>query len=276
MLTQSTAGTTEDRLRHTWRGSKEIDMSKFFTSPAAFDVAKADELVWEVFRKRDLTSTSSRYGERISTDKVGARLADIFKANHVMKDRKDLKADPDKAAWPEDIVEEFFGDEYVLHSATTPEEEQARDRIVSLMWEYTSTSITSVLNKSLSETDGYVLLQAKVAKKRPGPGMRGVARPADARFLTTDFELIRDYGVNHGIEAWRRATERFEAVLKEMGYRQPELRLAIAKAVAKEVPSITGVLVHADVKAIAAMEAEVKAIEAGVPDDELEPIGDDG
>lgn len=239
---------------------------KFFSAPTSFDVEAADEMVWEVFRKRDLTHTSSRFGEQISTPKVGARLAEIFTEKHVVKDRKELKADPDKTAGPEDIVEELLGSEPLLYSASTPEEEAARDRIVSLLWEYSSTSMTSVLNKALSETDGYVLLQTKVAKKRPRPGMQGVARPADARFLTTDFELIRDYGVNHGIEAWRRATERFEAVLKEYGYRQPDLRLAIAKAVAKEVPSITGLLVHADAKALAAMAAEVKAIEDGTTD----------
>lgn len=249
-------------------------MPKFFSAPTSFDVDEADDLVWEVFRKRDLTHTSSRYGEQISTTKVGARLAELFTEKHVVKDRKELKADPDKAAWPEDIVEELLGSEPLLYSASTPEEEAARDRIVSLLWEYTSTSMTSVLNKALSETDGYVLLQAKVAKKRPRPGMQGVARPADARFLTKDFELIRDHGVNHGIEAWRRATERFEAILKEYGYRQPELRLAIAKAVAKEVPSITGLLVHADAKALAAMAAEVKAIEAGNTDAEGEPEDD--
>lgn len=253
-------------------------MPKFFSVPTSFDVEEADEMVWEVFRKRDLTHTSSRYGEQISTPKVGARLAEIFAEKHVVKDRKELKAEPDKAAWPEDIVEELLGPEQLLYSASTPEEEAARDRIVALLWEYTSTSMTSVLNKALSETDGYVLLQAKVAKKRPRPGMQGVARPADARFLTKDFELIRDHGVNHGIEAWRRATERFEAVLKEYGYRQPELRLAIAKAVAKEVPSITGLLVHADAKALAAMAAEVKAIEAGTtePNGELEDDSIDG
>jgi hypothetical protein len=123
--------------------------------------------------------------------------------------------------------------------------------------------MTSPLNKALSETDGFVLLQARVAKNRPRSGMRGVPRPGDARFLTKDFELIRDHGVNHGIEGWRRATERFELMLKEIGYRQPELRLQIAKAVAKEAPSITGLLVHADPKAVATMEAELKAIGAG-------------
>lgn len=238
-------------------------MAKFFSSPVPFDVEAADELVSEAFRKRDLIHTSSRFGEQITTTKVGAQLAQIFMDRHVVKDRKELKANPDKAAWPEDVVEELFGNEPLLYSANTPEEEAARDRIVSLLWEYTGTSITSPLNKALSETDGYVLLQAKVAKKRPRSGMKGVALPADARFLTTDFELIRDHGVNHGVEAWRRATERFEAVLKEYGYRQPELRLAIAKAVAKEVPSITGLLVHADIKAVTAMAAEVKAIGSG-------------
>lgn len=245
-------------------------MPKFFSAPMSFDVDEADELVWEVFRKRELTHTSSRFGEQISTQKVGARLAEIFTEQHVVNDRKELKANPDRAAWPEDVVEELLGNEPLLYSASTPEEEAARDRIVSLLWEYTSTSMTSVLNKALSETDGYVLLQAKVAKKRPRPGRQGVARPSDARFLTKDFELIRDHGVNHGIEAWRRATERFEAVLKEYGYRQPDLQLAIARTVAKEVPSITGLLVHADAKALAAILDEAKAIGTGSEGDDTE------
>lgn len=201
---------------------------------------------------------------------MGTLLADIFTENHVVKDRKELKADPDRAASPEDIVEELLGDEPLLYSASSPEEEAARDRIVALLWDYTSTSMTSVLNKALSQPEGYVLLQAKVPKKRPRPGMTGVPRAADARFLTTDFELINDHGVQHGIEAWRRATERFESVLKEYGYRQPDLELLIAKAVAKEVPSITGLLVHADAKSIAAMALEAKAIGSGSkpdPDD---------
>src|SRR5688572_10575974 len=97
---------------------------------------------------RDLTHTSSRFGEHISTTKVGTRLAEIFTAKHVVKDRKELKAEPDKAAWPEDVVEEMLGNEPLLFSANTPEEEAARDRIVSLLWEYTCTSMTSVLNKA--------------------------------------------------------------------------------------------------------------------------------
>ena len=246
-------------------------MPKFFASPASFDVMKAEELVWEVFRKRDLTHTSSRFGEQISTDKIGPMLAEIFKSDHVIKDRKDLKAHPDKAASPEDVTEELLGGETLLHSAGTPEQEAARDRIVALIWEYTSTSNTSPLNVALSETDGYVLLQAKVPKQRPRPGMTGIPRPAEARFLTTDFELIRDYAVDHSLAGWRRATERFEAVLKEIAFRQPELRLPIARAVAKELPSITGLLVHADPKAAAEMELDVKAIGSGsteVEDDE--------
>ncbi len=64
-------------------------------------------------------------------------------------------------------------------------------------------------------------------------------------------------------------------MLKEIGNRQHELRLAIAKAVAKEAPSITGLLVHADAKAIAAMETQMKAIgtgDEGSSDVEVDPF----
>lgn len=227
-------------------------MSKFFPPPAEFDTSKADELVWTAWRRLELVTTNSRFGEQIQTAAVGIKLADIFKSRHVVADRKQLKSDPDRAAWKEDIVEEFFGDEPLLYSASSPEEEAARDQLVRMIWEYAGTSLSSPLNVALSELDGYVLLQAKVAKKRARPGMQGVPVPSDARFLTQDFELIRDYGVNRALEGWRRATERFEAQLKEIGERQPELRLAIAKAVAKELPSINGILVHADPKAITA------------------------
>jgi hypothetical protein len=238
-------------------------MSKFFTPPATFDVAEAEELVWKVFRKRDLTHVSSRFGEQVDTDAVGAQLADIFKSRHIIRDRKQLKAEPDLAAWREDIAEELFGDEPLLHSATTPEEEAARDRLVQQAWEYAGTSLASPLNMALSEVDGYVLLQTKVAKKRPRPGMRGVAVPSEARFLTQNLELILELGVGRGVEGWRRATERFETLLKEIGVRQPDLRPAIAKAVARELPSVTGVLVHADVKA---MEAQAKAADEATED----------
>ncbi|MGW0230912.1 hypothetical protein ACWDWO_21595 [Actinopolymorpha singaporensis] len=234
-------------------------MPKFFPAVATFDVEQADGLVWEAFRKRGYTQVSSRHGEQICTDKVGARLAEIFKSSHVIRDRKQLKADPDRAAWREDIAEELFGDEPLLHSAATPEEEAARDRLVTLAWEYSGTSLTSPLNTALSEIDGYVLLQTRVAKKRPRPGMRGVAIPAEAKFLTQNLDLILDLGVSRGVVGWRRATERFEALLKEIGDRQPELRLAIAKAVARELPSVTGVLVHADVKAISASRGQERA-----------------
>ncbi|GGN04085.1 hypothetical protein GCM10011609_49100 [Lentzea pudingi] len=227
-------------------------MSKFFSSVVEFDTASADELVWASWRRAGFVVEHAKFGEQIDTKAVGNRLAEIFKTRHVIKDRKQLKSDPDRAAWREDIVEEFFGDEPLLYSASSPEEEAARDQLVKMVWEYASTSLSSPLNVALAELHGYVLLQAKVAKRRARPGMKGVPVPSEARFLTEDFELIRDYGITRGLESWRRATERFEALLKEFGNRQPELRLAIAKTVAKEMPSVTGVLVHADPKAITA------------------------
>jgi hypothetical protein len=232
-------------------------MANFFPPPADFDTAAASELVWAAWRKGDFTQVTSRYGEQLNTTKIGARLAEIFQDQHVIRDRKQLRGEPDLAAWRDDIAEEFFGDEALLHSASTPEEEAARDKIVAQIWEYSSTSMTSPLNVALSQIGGFVLVQAKVAKKRPKAGMKGVAVPEPARFLTTDFELILEHAITAGeLVKWRRATERFESVLKEIGYRQPDLTLSIAKAVAKEVPAVTGLLRHADVKAITAGRAE--------------------
>jgi len=89
----------------------------------------------------------------------------------------------------------------------------------------------------------------------PSAGKKGVPLPTEGRFLTTDVQLILSHSVEHGILAYRRATERFEAQLKELGYRQPNHRLAIAKLVAKGLPSIHAALAHADVKSISATMA---------------------
>ena len=149
-------------------------MAKFFSPPAAFDADEADELVLEVLRKQGLTHTSSRWGEQVNTTIVGARLAEIFKTGHVIQDRKHLKANPDLAAWREDVVEELFGPEPLLHSAVTLEEEAARDRLVQLVWEYSGTSLTSPLNVALSEVDGFVLLRRRSRRGALGPGRRGL------------------------------------------------------------------------------------------------------
>jgi hypothetical protein len=235
-------------------------MSKFFPPPVGFDGDKADLLVMEAWRRLGMTTVNARYGELPDARAAGLKLAEIFKTRHVIQDRKQLKADPDRAAWREDVAEEFYGDEPLLYSASTPEEEAARDQLVKMVWEYSGTSLSSPLNVALSELDGFILLQAKVAKKRARPGARGVPVPSEARFITQDFELIRDHGVNRALESWRRATERLEGLLKEFGDRQPELRLAIAKTVAKELPSVTGILVHADPKAMTvSREAEEQA-----------------
>jgi hypothetical protein len=244
-------------------------MPTFFPAPVTFDVDAADLLVWEAFRKGGFTHINSRFGEQISTDKVGIRLAEIFKTQHTVRDRRHLKADPDRAAWREDIAEEFFGDEPLLHTARSAEEEAARDCMVHKVWEYCGPSLTSPLNTALSEVDGYVLLQAKVAKKRPRAGMKGVPVPEIARFLTRDADLIMEYAINgSALMSWRRATERLESTLREIGNRQPELRLRIAEAVSKELPSVTGLLVHADVKAITAMQPNTASDTSADPDGE--------
>ncbi len=63
-----------------------------------------------------------------------------------------------------------MGEERLLYTATTPEEEAARDRVVAMLWEFCGTSLSSPLNKALSEADGFVLLQARVAKSSPVQG----------------------------------------------------------------------------------------------------------
>lgn len=234
-------------------------MSKWFQPPAEFDAEVADELVWGVWRDAGLTETTTRWGERIAADKVGVRLRSIFMDKFTVEDLADLKEHPERAAWDVDVAEEFFPGVRLLIAPASKEEEKAAEVVVSTVWGYTTTSLTGALNLAIA-ADGFFVLEKTVVKKRPAQGRNGgIGIPRPGRFLTDDYELLRDLALDRDILKFKRAAERLESALRNHGDRRPEYRLAIARHVGKDLPAITGSLAHANPKAIAALEAESKA-----------------
>jgi hypothetical protein len=234
-------------------------MSKWFTPPADFDMDEAEELVWQVWRDAGLTETHSRWGERVNTDKVGGRLRNIFLDKYTIENENELKKHPERAAWDVDVVEEFFPGVRILVAPATTAEEAAAQKVMEVLWGYTSTSLTSALNLAV-EPDGYFVLEKTVSKKRPAPGKEGgVGIPRLSRFLSSDFDLLRDLALDRDIVKFKRAAERLENALKNHGDRRREYRVAIAKYAGKDMPAIMGILTHANAKSVAALEEEARA-----------------
>jgi hypothetical protein len=231
----------------------------WFPPPAAFNGAEASDLVWKALEDADLVQTSTRSGDQINVNKVGQLLREHFLAHFTVENEPALRADPELAAWPSDAADLMFPGLDLLTAPSTDEEEAARDKLVAIIWGFCSLSLSGTLNKAVAG-DGLYVAEKAVAKRRPAQGKEG-GTPVTAvgRFVTADYDLLRNVIIDGDIVKFRKAAERLEVALKDHGDRRPEYRLAIAKYADTSVPSIVRSIVHADPKRIAAAEAEPRA-----------------
>jgi len=226
-----------------------------FTPPMSFDIYEASRLVWDLLDAKALTVANARTGVSPATDEIGKRLREIFLNNYTVTDAAALKGNPELAAWQTDIADQLFPGEQLLTTPSTNEEIGARDRLLSLCWNWSSLALNSPLNRMI-RGDGYFVAEQVVSKKRPAPGQKsGVGVPATGRFITEDYTLLRDLVLVSDLAKFDAAARRLDNALRDHGDRQPGFRHAIAKYSSTKVTGSMAKLEHADPKKMAALEA---------------------
>ena len=241
-----------------------MSYGNWFDGQPDFDVEVANDLVDSVFRDVKLVTDSNR----VDRTKLGEDIAEIMCGKHMVLAEKELST---KSVTQVELVQEYLAGKlpegHWLFSANTREERLARDKVMAEIWNAASPNQTGVVNRALNSPGQPILCETTVTRhysSKERADLGELASDRKGRFVTTTEKLVLDYGLDPEIKRFRKAAEKLDKYLGQVGFRQPELRLSLAKVTSSQIPGIIAAIGNANVKA-----AEAKAIGPG-PDTDTE------
>jgi hypothetical protein len=138
---------------------------------------------------------------------------------------------------------------------TSPEEEEARNRLSRLVWNYTNTGPSGFVQKNIVNS-GMILCQAKVARTKLNQETEKKEPTTEiGRFMTSDRELILTYYTGPAGAAFLRAARKLDNQLGLVTGRRPELALPVARQLGVVVRQAVAAVPHADPRQATALTA---------------------
>lgn len=172
--------------------------------------------------------------------------------NHVVANKRNLAK---QAVTSFELYQEILPQAPGTQSlARTEEEKAAQTELTKLIWGFTNVGVSGFVQKHVAGL-GFVLCEARDVARTKINEETGRKQPTteNARFLTSDRELIMTYYTGPAGAAFMRAARKLDAQLGLVADRRPELAAPVARQLSTVVRQAVASIPHADTKAVAAL-----------------------
>lgn len=211
-----------------------------------------DKIKAEAMIRAGFSTTDDDGTVRSDPKQVQVAVLQSMQENHVVTSKRSLaKQAVTSFELYQEILPQAPGTQSLAH---TEEEKVAQTELTKLIWGFTNVGVSGFVQKHVAGL-GLVLCEARDVARTKINEETGKKQPTteNARFLTSDRDLIMTYYTGPAGAAFMRAARKLDAQLGLVADRRPELAAPVARQLSTVVRQAVASIPHADTKAVAAL-----------------------